>query len=420
MAAPFALAPALVNAGVIDYSTSEGKKLYNGATKSLADDNESLYDGTSEQLSSFLHRLKVRATEYGWIDGGVLDIDISPPGAAVPVLVNLIDKYGDLTLAQVEQHVRAYNGVQNRAAQDCMQVYHCVMKSLTNDAVNKIRNKAQDYTINGTPSGVLLVKVLVREAHLDTNATVTRIRTEIANLDQYMIKIKGNVMKFNLHVEELVNQLRARGEESNELLTNLFQAYKMCNDDPFIRYIESKENDYDDGEAITPQALMATAGNKYQVRVDKGQWQSPSQSQTQIIALKAEVKRLKTKSTKNKKKDRDRQTTKGNQTSTKSTQRKPDWMLKHPTAAEKRSGSKKKVDGKMYYWCTTHKAWGRHKPSECRGVNYRPNHDNTATNSRSSSQNSNAPTTENLVQQQVTQEDNANIQQDEDSAYESE
>ena len=404
---PFALSPALVDAGgVIDYSTAAGKKIYAGATKSLADDSDSLYDGSAENLSAFLHRLKVRAMEYGWLDGGILDVDTAP-GAAVPVLVNLIEKYGDLTLTQVRDHVTVYSGVQNRAAQDCMQLFHCIMKSLTNDAINKVKNKFQDYTVAGTPSGVLLVKVLVREAHLDTNATVSRIRTEIANLDQYMVKIKGNVTKFNLHVEDLVTQLTSRGQESQELLHNLFQAYKMCNDEPFVRYIEAKEKDYDDGELVTPEEIMLVAGNKYQTRVDKGEWQAPSQSQTQIIALKAEVKKLRSNN-KTKTKSKRMIKKKGEKSKT-NAKGKPEWMTKPPTDAEKRAGNQKKMDGKTYHWCQTHKSWGRHKASECRGLNYNPRigtqHETTN------------PTTQQLVQQEVVQEP-TNDQTDE-AEYES-
>ena len=405
----FALTPALVDAGVIDYSTNEGRRLYLAATKSLSDDTEGLYDGTADKLSSFLHKLKIRAIEFGWMDEGVLDINIAPE------LVNLLEKYGDVTIEQVRTHVQLYSGVQNRAAQDCVQVFNCVMKSLTNEAINKIKHKQDEYTLNGTPSGVLLVKIIVKEAHLDTNATLTRIRNEIANLDEYMIKINHNVAKFNLHVQELVSQLNSRGEGSDELLNNLFKAYKVCNDEPFVRYIESKENNYDDGVNITPQNLMDVAGNKYQVRVDNGQWQAPSQSQTQIIALKAEMKKLKT--TKAQPKERTkvkRSTTRTPKSSTSPNKKgKPDWMMKKPTSNESRNGNKKEVDGKTYYWCNNHKAWGRHKQEDCKGLNYR-----RGTDSGHSSQTRMQPNTTNLVQSKV-QATNTN-NSEEDSEYQSE
>ena len=406
----FALTPALVDAGVIDYSTAEGRRLYLAATKALADDTEGQYDGSSERLSSFLHKLKIRAIEFGWIDQGVLDINITP-GADDPTLVNLLDKYGDVTIEQVRQHVLLYSGVQNRAAQDCVQVFNCVMKSLTHEAINKIKHKQNEYTINGTPSGVMLIKLIVKEAHIDTNATLTRIRNEISNLDEYMIKIEYDVSKFNLHVQELMSQLSSRGAESNELLNNLFKAYSVCNDENFVRYIESRQNNYDDGADITAQELMDSANNKYQVRVDNGEWNSPSRAQSQIIALKAEVTRLKTGKTPKKGKNKVKKA-KGSSKSNapKPTNKKPDWMLKKPTAEEKRTGNKKTVNDKEYYWCPNHQAWGRHKPSECRGLNYRrPNNDNNGAQ----------PTTNELVQNEVQINSNSETPDDE-AEYQSE
>ena len=53
-AVPFALTPALVDLGVIDYSTADGKKLYAKATQSLFAGTEDYYDGKGEKLSAFL------------------------------------------------------------------------------------------------------------------------------------------------------------------------------------------------------------------------------------------------------------------------------------------------------------------------------------------------------------------------------
>jgi hypothetical protein len=55
----FSLAPALANGGVIDYSTSEGIKIYSAATSSLVEDP--LFDCDSEGLSHFLGKVGIRA-----------------------------------------------------------------------------------------------------------------------------------------------------------------------------------------------------------------------------------------------------------------------------------------------------------------------------------------------------------------------
>ena len=74
-------------------------------------------------------------------------------------------------------------------------------------------------------SGNLLLKVLVRESHLDTNAPTYRIRTQFSSLDEYMMIIISNIGKFNFHVQTLMGFLTAQDETSTDLLTNLFKGY---------------------------------------------------------------------------------------------------------------------------------------------------------------------------------------------------
>ena len=62
-AVPFALTPALVDSGVINYATAEGKKLYSKATQSLYSSTVDYYDGKAEKLSAFLFKLKTRSQE---------------------------------------------------------------------------------------------------------------------------------------------------------------------------------------------------------------------------------------------------------------------------------------------------------------------------------------------------------------------
>ena len=65
--------------------------------------------------------------------------------------------------------------------------------------------------VNSLPSRLCLFKVLVREIYLDSNATSGMIWTQISNLDTYLSQ-KGNVIvKFNTHVQTIINTLTSRG-----------------------------------------------------------------------------------------------------------------------------------------------------------------------------------------------------------------
>ena len=375
-AVPFALTPALVDLGVIDYSTADGKKLYAKATQSLFAGTEDYYDGKGEKLSAFLFKLKTRAQEYGWYDGGILEIDIGT--AAAPATVNMLDNYGEVTLEQVRAHVITYVNAQNRAAQDSMMLFQCIIKSLTPECLDNVRNKASHYTVNGITSGPCLVRLLIQEARMDTNATIKRITSQISALPNYMQQVKSDVSKFNLHVEDLVAQLAARGLESNELLINLFKAYQTCEDEVFKRYIEAKENQYDDGTPMIASDLMKVALTKYQTRLDSGEWQALSAEQEKIVALEARLKKQEQQlSKKDKQKKKPDKPKKKRPDKAKQQEKKrinkPKWMLTPPSKEEKEQG-KKVVDGKEYHWCDKHKAWGRHKSEDCKGLGFKPDY----------------------------------------------
>jgi hypothetical protein len=97
---------------------------------------------------------------------------------------------------------------------------------------------------------------------------------------------------FNLYVNGLVNSLAARGQSTQELLANLFKGYKAATEDVFVKYIEKKEEDYDEGHDIQPMRLMELARNKYKTMVEENKWKAPSEDSTKIITLQAQVKLL--------------------------------------------------------------------------------------------------------------------------------
>ena len=86
----FSLTPATSIGGIIDYSTSMGRKLYSTAISKLEED---LFDCVAEDLYSFLKALKDRAREFGWVDSGVgiLSIPDNPvnPTDSSPLLINM-------------------------------------------------------------------------------------------------------------------------------------------------------------------------------------------------------------------------------------------------------------------------------------------------------------------------------------------
>jgi hypothetical protein len=244
------------------------------------------------------------------------------------------------------------------------------MHTLTKEAQQMITLYERDYTINNMTSGVALLKVIVRQAHVDTNATKRYLREQLSSLDKYMIEVGSDIQKFNLHVLSLLEQLYARGGMTEDLLTNLLKGYEAASDKEFVKYIKNKEDEYDDGAEITENQLMESALNKFKIRQAKHIWNAPMEEEEKIIALEAKIEKMqkankgKTASSKtgeNKhrnKRDKDEKS-KGKYT-------KPEWKLIPPKPGE---STKKTVKGKDYWWCPNHKAWCRHTKDQCQGKN---------------------------------------------------
>ena len=91
----FALSPAAVIQGVIDYITSEGWKIHGSATHKLSEDQ---FDCVPEYLTQFLDDLKDRASQFGWSNNdGILEIPIDPADPIADT-EKLIRNYGTVSL----------------------------------------------------------------------------------------------------------------------------------------------------------------------------------------------------------------------------------------------------------------------------------------------------------------------------------
>ena len=135
---------------------------------------------------------------------------------------------------------------QSRRAQDNTMLYKCLFDSLTQAGRQKILVWKDKYTVATSTNpklkcGILLLKVIIRESHIDTNATTTSIRNKLSGLDTYISTVGHDITKFNAYVQMLIKSLETRGEKTHDLLANLFKGYAACSDKVFVQYIAGKE-----------------------------------------------------------------------------------------------------------------------------------------------------------------------------------
>jgi hypothetical protein len=273
----------------MDYSTREGSQAYKLAIAPLFTEAE-LFNCEASDLFTFIGTIDDRADQNGW-HSSILSIpaDITQPMGGT---INMITSYGMVTLEHLQEHARTYVATQTRAAQDSVQLYLCIMNSLTKAGKSKVKIWKNQYTVGGFKSGACLLKVIIRESHIDTNATTGHIRTRLTMLDTYLPTIGNDIVKFNQHVNTLLEGLTSRDETTNDLLTNLFKGYKAASDKTFVAYIKKKEEDYDEGQNIPPENLMILAANKYKILKEKNEWEAPSADKEKIMALEARITKM--------------------------------------------------------------------------------------------------------------------------------
>jgi hypothetical protein len=234
--------------------------------------DEELYACKPDGLYQFLQSLNNRAQEYGWNDevGGILHVPEDPQDINSDMNY-FIDNYGMILLQESRNFEETYINTHTRPAQDNVMMFKCLMNSISKEGKNKILIWKKQYTVRNFSSGPLLLKIIIRESHLDTNAATASIRHKLSSLDTYILTIGCDITCFNVYVWLLIHSLAARGETTQDLLTNLFKGYQAVNDKTFVSYIGRKLEKYEEGEMITSVELMQLGDNKFKLLKEGGQ-----------------------------------------------------------------------------------------------------------------------------------------------------
>eukprot|EP00978_Attheya_sp_CCMP212_P025956 scaffold84501_cov28-Attheya_sp.AAC.1 len=287
----FALTPAMEIVGVFDLAAREGSKIYSSAIKGLS---EELYDCMPNGFFDFLETLGDRAHECGWLleDVGILYIheDTLNPNT---MYLNLLTHYGQMEPDEIRAHENTYIHLPCKSAQDTGMLYKCIMSSISKEGKDKICIWSTDYKVGNYVSRALLLKVLIRESHLDRNATMTSIRRQLGELHVFLPTIGHDITKFNQHVQLLIKSLTVQGETTNDLLSNLFKGYLAASDKVFVLYMTCKQEEYEEGKTYNSKLIMSLSNTKYKTLKQKSEWNAPTAEEEKILALEAEMSQMK-------------------------------------------------------------------------------------------------------------------------------
>ena len=377
---PFLRTPLRAGIGQqLDFSTKQGRKYYEQATRSLFSTDEK-FDVEPSRFQLFINLLNTRARDLGMLEDGSnakVPLDLAAPGANQ---VDLINDYGRVTLAHVTAWEQSFIAGNSRKSQDSKMLYDLIMNSLSPTGIQRIQIWKEQTQVNGLDAGGCLFKVVVRESYLDSHATVSTLRLNLSNLDKYIETNGSDIIAFNAYVQSQVDGLSSRGQASSDLIVNLFKGYKAVNDERFAAYIQQVEDGHEDGTATITAArdLMIKAVNFYKKQVTRDEWEQPTQHQKEVLALQAEVQSLKkrapSKGTKfESKKEGPAKKSSNDKHGAPTKPEKPAWLKNNEKPKADKMHKFRTWNGTKWYWCSSETKgkcdgrWRTHKPSECRG-----------------------------------------------------
>jgi hypothetical protein len=354
VAPPFAINPGqIAMTTVIDYTSSEGQRIFREGAKSLFPESNK-FALTADRIQTFLQSLKVRGSLNGW------DFRVNTGTLLIPEFKSLVDSYGEITLDQIRETVRddiMARDIRRRQTDNMM--HACILASLTEQASAVIFLKINEYKAqNGEDSGLLLLKLVISESTLETKSTVNHLWGKLTTgLPGIMAGHSNNIQLFNRDVKVIQEDLRARGQNPDNILPQLFSTYYSCEgtNSPLGRFIEFLENSYNAGTAMTASDLMRQVEEKYKELKERQLVQGPKKDE-ELLALKAELDAIKKTPKRN-----------NSESGVENKQKKTKWMFVKPKDGESKT---KKVGDKDYHWCDgkddAHKPkWVRHHPRDC-------------------------------------------------------
>ena len=244
------------------------------------------------------------------------------------------------------------------------------MNSITQAGKVKVRLWSDQFILNGRESGILLLKIIIRESHLDTNATTNSIRTQLSNLDEYITTID----KIHRTCQMSSGTTKSPQQGTHDLLTNLFKAYISVKDVHFVDYINEKLSRYKEGEPMEADQLMTLTANKYKNMMTQNQWEVPSPHDATIQAFQTKAEKLQRelKWAPKPMQQKNLQPQKKKEGQSVNPQR-PKWLVNNEKPQTGQLSQTRMWNGNKWYLCSKEtggkceRHWVHHTPTSCEG-----------------------------------------------------
>jgi hypothetical protein len=214
----------------LDYTTTQSIKFYNKRVEKLPGEafNRKL-------LLTRLIQVQEKANMYTWTS--ILTVK----GKL------LTQNFTEISMEDVRAHAQIYQDRGTREAQNSEMLIQCLKASITRSAYNKVYLQREKYSIlrkntfEQVEDGVCFLKAIIENYHSNTRSVTKQIRKQLATLNYYMTSVaKGGVSKLRENTRELMYELNAAGETTNDLLANRIEALKEAPDSNFQRWLSNQ------------------------------------------------------------------------------------------------------------------------------------------------------------------------------------
>jgi hypothetical protein len=349
---------------LIDYSMKRGAEIYKQGCTPLND--MSLTKGfnmTPNQTVTFVEAFQQCSTKMGWNVGtkGITSFANRDGNT-----IDIIKSYGRIdkvTLRAACEHFCKAGKAKNaksQARQNNMMMGICLLKLLMAEAQVCLLTYCKDYLINEVEWALLMYKVIMWLATIDSVATTQALHDNLHALGMFVSTVSGDIDKINSEFDKNYSQIIACGATVDDPIGILFLAYQVDPCYHFKSYINRMHEDYLDGKlaTLTHKSLVGMAKSKFNYLRTKGtSWGAKSPNNDKIIAMTAAFDTLKGQL-----KLSPQLAAAGGKNNGK--QKKDEAWKKVPPKEGKK---KEKVhDKRAYHWCVHYMAWTMHLPSKCR------------------------------------------------------
>ena len=127
-------------------------------------------------MFNFLEPLNDRSTEFQWSDNVRIMMIKKYMSDANTDYVNILTNHSEMNINMITKFEQTHIGKESRSEQDTNILYHCLINSISDVGKYKVSVWNSQYKVDEIPLRNLLLKVIIRESHLDTNVTTTSIR----------------------------------------------------------------------------------------------------------------------------------------------------------------------------------------------------------------------------------------------------